>query len=115
MGRLPERLRQVIVMRYWQQMTLGEIGAALGVSAQCVSQQEARAFLELRQVWQTVGADERCAAAEAAQPRHQRGRLSSEQREAIRHRYLAGGVKQEALAREYGVSVSSVCRIVSHG
>lgn len=44
--------------------------------------------------------------------RHGRHKLSPAQVEEIRKRYAAGGVTQEALGREYGVSGAHVCGIV---
>lgn len=45
---LPERLRQVLVMYYYREMNLKEIGAVLGVSESRVSQLHTEACLRLR-------------------------------------------------------------------
>lgn len=48
----------------------------------------------------------------AAGERHGRAKLTREQVDAIRTRYAAGGVTQEQLGHEYGISGAHVCGIV---
>jgi RNA polymerase sigma factor (sigma-70 family) len=46
---LPPRERKVLQMRYFQERNLGQIGAAIGVSPECVRQIEARALFKIRE------------------------------------------------------------------
>ena len=47
---LPEKLREVILLHYWQEMTVGEISEALGLAHASVSGRIKRAREKLRSI-----------------------------------------------------------------
>lgn len=50
--RLPPRLREAVILRYYHQMTVGEISSALGIAHSSVSGRLKRAEKKLKDTWE---------------------------------------------------------------
>jgi RNA polymerase primary sigma factor len=109
---LPKPLRQVILLRFWQELKPDAAAQVLGLSRQGVLLRQARALQMLREMWGDMGAAR--PAASHARRAGGTGRLGHAEREEICRRYEAGNISQAALAREYGVSRARVNQIVRH-
>ena len=55
MEALPERQRQVVLLRYFRDRSQSEVGALLGLSQPQISRLEKRAIETLRHQWQEGG------------------------------------------------------------
>ena len=55
MGQLAERDREVLVLRYLEQLPLAEIAAVLGTTAGAVKSRHARALLRLQTILGDIG------------------------------------------------------------